>query len=511
MPDILTNDKRLAKNTLVLYVRMLFTVGISFYTTRVVLVNLGIDNYGLYNVVGSVVSFSYIITTTLTDAVTRFITVDIGRGDLRLAKETFSTSVNILLLSSLIIVLIFESIGLWFVNNQLVYDINRTASVNWIYQFFIITILIEIMSVPFSALIIAYEKMSTFAFITVSEVFLKLVVAFALAWSPIDRLIYFGLLMCLVSVIRQILYVVYCIRRFEECSYTFQFRNIAVFKPMAKYASLKILSVSSCMASTAGLGVVLNMFFPAYVNAARGIAMQIQGQSTSFARNFMLALNPQIIKTYARGDVQETIKLVYMGSRIAFFLFFIVGLPILLEADYILSIWLKEVPSYSVIFVQLAMITQMVAQIFSTFGTLNNAIGHIRKFEIQYFLVTFFTLPLSYLFVWLGFSPVCVPVIYLLSIIGTIYPCFFANKKYIKLPIGQFLSEVLLRILVVSALSFLVVLPFRMFMQASILRLLITIMLSILASSFFIIFIGLYPEERLKLKIYVVNRIKKLD
>lgn len=505
-----SSSKRLAKNTLVLYVRMLLTVGISFYTTRVVLANLGVDDFGLYNVVGSVVSFSYIFTTSLTDSITRFITVEAGHRNLEKAKETFATSINILLISSLIVIIISETIGLWFTNTQLVFDVSRSTAVNWIFQFFVFSIVIEIMSVPFNALIIAYEKMSAFAFITILEVLLKLGVAFALACSPIDKLVYYGLLMCGVSFIRQIIYFIYCFRHFEECSYNFRFRNASSFLPMAKYIGLKILSLTGSLASTAGLGVVLNMFFPAYVNAARGIALQIQGQSTSFSRNFTLALNPQITKTYAQGNIQEVVRLVYQGSRIAFFLFLIVGFPLLLETDFFLSVWLKEVPRYTAIFVQLAMITQMISQCLSTFTFLNNAIGHIRKFEMQNFLISFLTLPASYFFLKLGFSPVTVPIIYLISIAGTAIPCFFANREYVRISVWDFFKKVILRILVVVCLSLFAVLPFRLFMQPSFLRLFTTVAVSVTAIMLFTFLFGLYPDERIAVMRIIKNRFQKI-
>ena len=375
------NSKRLAKNTLILYARMLFTVGISFYTTRLILANLGVENYGIYNVIGGFVSMFYMVSSTMTQAVSRFLTFELGKGDIEKLRQTFSTSVNILLLFSLVIVFLGETVGLWFVNTKLNIDASRMEAANWIYQFTLFSFVLEMVSVPYGASVISHEKMGTFAFVTIAKVFLTLGIALLLAVSPIDRLIFYGLAVFIVSFIIQLMYWIYCRRKFAECQYLFHI-NRHIFKEMFCFAGWNFLSTTSSMLSSQGVSILLNMHFGTAINAARGIASQINGTSASFARNFTTALSPQITKTYASGDFDYAKRLVCKGAKFSFLLLYIIALPCIIEIDFVLSVWLKEVPAYSNIFVQLILLNSLVEVLTNSSETLNNATGKIRHYQI---------------------------------------------------------------------------------------------------------------------------------
>lgn len=301
------NNKRLAKNTLLLYGRMLLTVGISFYSTRLILANLGIDNYGIYNVIGGFVSMFYMVTSTMTQAVSRFLTFELGTGNKKKLQQTFSTSINILLLLSLVVVLLAETVGLWFVNYKLNISPNRMNAANWIYQFSVLSFVCEMISVPYSASVISHEKMGAFALVTILKVLLTLGIALMLSISPIDKLVFYGILVLLVSISIQLMYWIYCRKHFHECKYSSHIdKNI--FKNMFGFAGWNFLTTCASMLSSQGVSILLNMHFGTAINAARGVASQVNGTVGAFSKNFTTALNPQITKSYAAQEIEYTLN-----------------------------------------------------------------------------------------------------------------------------------------------------------------------------------------------------------
>ena len=390
------NNKRLAKNTLILYARMLFTVGISFYSTRLILANLGVSDYGVYNVIGGFVSMFYMVTATMTQAVSRFLTFELGRNDPKKLQQTFSTSLNILLLLALLVVLLSETIGLWFVNTKLNIEPDRMTVANWIYQFSLLSFVLEMISVPYSASVISHEKMGAFAFVTIAKVFLTFGIALSLAASPIDKLVFYGILVLAVSVSIQLMYWIYCKKNFPECQYSTHIDKV-LFKDMFGFAGWNFLTTCTSMLSSQGVGIMLNMHFGTAINAARGIASQINGTVGAFSRNFTTALNPQITKSYATGDIAYTTKLVCRGAKFSYLLFLFIALPCMFEVDFFLSKWLTEVPTYAGIFVQLTFLNTLVETLLNSNETLNRASGKIRKFQIIISVAQLLILIVSYI------------------------------------------------------------------------------------------------------------------
>ena len=376
------NNKRIAKNTLILYLRMFITVGVSLYTSRVVLANLGISDYGLYNVIGGFVSMFYMITASLTQAVSRFITFELGKNDMKKLEDTFSTSVFILFILSLVVVLLAETIGLWFVNYKLNIDADRIVAANWVYQFTVLAFVLEMLSIPYSALIVSHEKMGMFAFVTIMKVILMLGVALLLSVSPLDTLIFYGILTFAVSLGVQGMYYVYCRCNFRESSVHIHFDK-DLFNKMFGFAGWNFLSTVASMLSSQGVNMMLNIFFGTPVNAARGIAGQINGTAGAFSRNFTMALSPQITKSYASGDKRYSKTLVCQGAKYSFLLLLMVALPVMLETDYVLSLWLKEVPPYASAFVQLQLAYALVDVLVYTNLVLNNATGKIKTYQLS--------------------------------------------------------------------------------------------------------------------------------
>ena len=344
------NNKRIAKNTLLLYFRMLLLMVVSLYTSRVVLNALGVEDFGIYNVVGGVVAMFTVISGSLSAAISRFITFELGKGDGEGLKNTFSAAVTIQLLLSLVIVLLIESVGVWFLNAKMTIPADRLAAANWVLQFSIVTFVINLVSVPYNATIIAHERMSAFAYISIFEAVGKLAVAFLITVSPIDRLVFYAVLMCAVAVSVRLMYGRYCKRHFTECTYRFRWDK-ELLRRMSGFAGWNFIGAASAVLRDQGGNIVINLFAGPAVNAARGISVQVNNAVTGFVQNFMTALNPQITKSYASGDRDYMMTLIYQGARLSFYMLLLLSLPVLVNTHYILGLWLKTVPGHTVLFV----------------------------------------------------------------------------------------------------------------------------------------------------------------
>lgn len=473
MANTTENNKMIAKNTMILYLRMICTVGISFYTSRVILSNLGVSDFGLYNVIGGLVSMFYMITSTLSSAISRFITYELGQNNLENLKETFSTSINIQLLISLLIIILSETIGLWFINNKMNIVYDRVWAANWIYQFTMLSFIIEMISVPYNASIIAHEKMKAFAYVTIYSVLIKLCIALVLSISPIDKLIFYGILMTLMSLSTQILYWWYCKRNFEECHYTFSI-NKKKFKQMFQFAGWSFFSSSSMMLCGQGVNILLNLFFGTPINAARGLAVQVDGTVKAFANNFTMAFSPQITKSYAQGDKEYTKDLVYKGSKYSFLLFFIISFPLIMETDFFLKIWLKDIPPYTSHFIQLTLAYTFIDILLKPSTTLNNATGDIKQYQILTGIAQFLVLPICYICLLLKFPPYSVLFVRIISDCIFFPPRIILNNKYIKQTFKSYSKEVLLKITYVVLSAIIICTPIIIFIESSWYRILIT-------------------------------------
>lgn len=504
MSDNSANNKRIAKNTLVLYGRMLLTVGISFYTTRLVLANLGISDYGIYNVIGGFVSMFYMVTSTLTQAVGRFLTFDLGTGDVKKLQQTFSTSIIILLGLALGVVVLGETIGLWFINNKLNIDPSRMFAANWIYQFSLLSFVLEMISVPYSASVISHERMGTFAFVTIAKVLLNFCVALLLTVVTTDKLILYGILMFAISLSIQLMYYIYCTRNFPECRFLFSVKKHQL-KEIFGFAGWSFLTTCASMLSSQGVSILMNMYFGVGVNAAQGVASQLKGTANAFARNFGTAISPQITKSYARGDKDYTRFLVCEGAKFEYLLLWVIALPLLLETDFVLSVWLKEVPQYAVPFVRLSLLYSLVDLLVGTSLTLNNATGQIRNYQLLISSAQLMILFASYVALKMGGTPI---LVYSISNIGyalIVVPRIVLNRKYCNITLSYWGKTVLLIVLVVTAVSLLPCIYVQSLMPESWTRFLLVAVLSTLLIALGTYLFALSMSQRTK----VINYIKK--
>lgn len=329
--QISENNKRIAKNTLLLYVRMLFMMLVSLYTSRVVLNTLGVVDFGIYNVVGGVIAMLGFLTGSLGAASSRYITYDLGIGDMAIMKRTLGNIKSIHYILAGVILLIGETVGLWFVVTKLQIPAERATAAFWVYQFSILSSMLAVISVPYNATIIAHEKMSAFAYISIVDAVLKLLIVYLLVVIPYDKLIIYAVLLFVIQSFDQIVYIVYCSKHFEEtrsrCCY-----DKKKFKEIFAFAGWTMNGNLAVMGYTQGLNILLNMFFGPAVNAARGIAVQVQSVCQMFCVNFQMALNPQLTKSYAKGDITSMHSLLIKSSKFSFYILYVIAVPLMFEA-----------------------------------------------------------------------------------------------------------------------------------------------------------------------------------
>lgn len=404
MSNTTENNKRIAKNTLLLYVRMLFTIIVGLYTSRVVLNTLGVNDYGIYNVVGGIVAMLAFLNSAMTSASQRFISFELGTQNYQRLKEIFSTSVTIHLIIAGIIFIIAETVGLWFLNTHMNIASDRMEAANWVYQCSILTFMITVISVPYNACIVAHERMKAFAYISIVETSLKLIIVYLLLILPADKLITYAILILSVSLIVRMIYGIYCQRNFEECTYRFGY-NKDLFKEMFAFAGWSIIGNLGFSLKDQGSNIVLNIFCGTTINAARGIALQVNGIISNFSSNFIMALNPQITKQYAAGNIKESMQLVYAGCRYSFYLLSIISIPVIVNLDYLLSLWLGTVPPYTTEFLFLALIAALINAMAPPLVTAMQATGKIRNFQIVICIVMMCEVPLAYITLKLGYKP----------------------------------------------------------------------------------------------------------
>ncbi len=500
------NNRKIAKNTLLLYIRMFFTIIIGLYTSRVVLSSLGISDYGIYNLVGGIVSMLAFLNVGMSGATQRFITYEMGRGNLNSLQNVFNNAVITHLILAVFIVIILEPAGIWLINNKLVIPSDRLFVANCVFQCSVITFFISVISVPYNACIIAHERMGQFAYISILESVLKLIIAITIAYSPFDKLIYYAILILLCQVLIRVIYTVYCNKHFEECllKYTFDKK---LFMKMFSFASWGCIGNMGFSLKDQLSNIILNLFFGTAVNAARGIATQVNSIINGFAANFSLAINPQITKEYANGNKQRCFDLTMLGSKYSFFLLSIITIPFITNIDYILHIWLGNVPDYAGQFVTIILIASCVYSMSHTMSTAILATGYVKLFQSLLAITMLIEAPIAYMILYLGGAPYM-----------ALLPCIFTNalslflriyilKRYDSIySVRYFVLKIFLKNSVMFIVAYLLVYLLSTRYDDGIAKLLITSTFSIVLYLSILYVFGLNNDE----KKFVVNRICKI-
>lgn len=449
-----SNNKRIAKNTIMLYIRMLFTMGVSLYTSRVVLATLGVADYGIYNVVGGIVVVLSFLNVSMAGAVQRFLNVELGRNDNKALEDVFQTSRVIHIVIAGIILLLGETVGVWFLNTCMNIESSRMLAANYVFQSALFSFIFTVISVPYNAEIIAHERMTAFAYISVIEAISKLAIVYLLLIIPFDKLIVYSILTTCLSVSICCIYIKYCMNHFEECKSFKLSLNKDISKRIVGFSSWTVFGSLGTISHTQGISIIINMFFGVTVNAAQGIANQVTSIVNQFVYNFMTALNPQIVKTYAAGDYDTMHVLVMRGSRMGICLVSLFAVPLFFEVPLLLDIWLKEVPEYTTTFIRVILLTSLSLAYAIPLSTSRSATGDIKMYQIVLTSMAWMHLPLAWLFYYWGFAPQSSMYIYLIIVnVEQIYRIFNVCPA-IKLPISTYVSNVLGRSVLMLVVSF---------------------------------------------------------
>ena len=404
------NNKRIVKNTFYLYLRMLFVMAVSLYTVRAILDILGVVDYGIYNVVGGVVTMFAFMNRTLSTSSQRYFSIELARGDKERLVKWVCLNITAFFLLGLIIVFFLETIGLWFVNNKMTIPAERLMAANVVYQLSILSFLFHIISIPYLALVIAHEKMNVFAYVGVLEALGRLGIVFILMVISYDHLIIYGICILFLSLGASMSYILYCWRYFPESKYRWYWNTTEV-KELFGFSGWHFLGTFSMTCRSQGINILLNLFFNPAVNAARAVAFQVNSHIMQLSSNFFTAIKPQIYKSYAKKELQELFQLMMRGTIMSAFLISVVAFPILADTPFILGLWLKEVPEYAVVFTQLALINGLIDAADGPLVAAALATGKIRKYMLIVASIILANIPISYVALKLGCEPTVTMII----------------------------------------------------------------------------------------------------
>lgn len=495
MTDTSQSNKRIAKNTLLLYFRTIFIMLITLYTSRVILNALGVEDYGIYNVVGGVVAMFSLLSGSLSNAISRFITFELGRGDIRKLNVIFSTSINIQLGLSLFIMVLGALVGGWFLNTHMNIPDGRMTAANWVLYCSLLMFCVNLISIPYNACIIAHEHMSAFAYVSILEASLKLIICYLIVVSPFDKLISYAILLVVVAIVIRFVYGFYCERHFEECRYR-PIYDPTLLNQIGSFAGWQFLANGCWLLNTQGINILINMYYGVALNAARGIATQVDGAIQQFVNNLITAVNPQITKDYAAGRIKEMFILICRGAKFSYFLLMLFAVPVIIEADYILKLWLKTVPDHTVIFLQLTIIGSMLNMLGGTGLTACFATGKIKIYSIWITSIGILVFPLTWIAFKNGLPVESTYIIFILIYVGVVIARLFIMKYIMHFPPMLFVCKVILPMFLVTPVAIILPLLVSVLFDCSFGRLCLTVIVSLVSSSVAIYFIGLTVTER---------------
>lgn len=496
MASTSSDNKRIAKNTIMLYIRMFFSLIVSLYTSRVILNVLGVTDYGINNVVGGVVTMFTFMNGAMASATQRYLNIDLGRNDIKHLRLVFRTGLQVHFIIAFLILLLAETVGLWFVCNKLVIPPERFYAAQWVYQFSVISCLLSIISSPFNAEIIAHERMSAFAYMQIFDVTAKLLIVYLLVIVPFDKLITYAFLFLCVQIIDQIVYQIYTKKNFpNEVNFSFKVDK-SLIKEMSGFVGWSLFGHLSGMLYNQGINMLLNMFFGPAVNAARGIAVQVQNVVRGFISNIQMAVNPQITKSYAVNDMHRMHTLMFASTKFCYYLLFMIVLPLSLEAYPVLVTWLKIVPDHTVNFLRLILAIMLLDCLINPFVVANQATGKVKVYQLVCGGIQLLIVPIAYIALKLGCPPESVFVVHFLIMVVTMYCRVFLMKDLISLPPKKYFNSVVLPILKVTLVSTIVPLSIYKLIDTGLTSFLMVCITSVLCVPVCSFLLGMNAHER---------------
>lgn len=506
MTDTIQNNKRIAKNTMMLYIRMFVMLAVGLYTSRVVLNVLGASDYGIYNIIGGVVVLFSFLNNALISATQRFLNFNLGKKDINAVHRVFCMSMNAYFILSLLFIVLAETIGLWFVNTQLNIPEHRHNAALWVYQFSILTFIVSLLRIPYNATIIAYERMVFYAYVSLIEVVLKLVVVYLLYITSYDKLILYALLYTLIPLLMNGIYKVYCNHNFVTTKYK-RLWDKDIFQSLFSFSGWSLFGSLANMSAQQGINILVNIFYGVTVNAAVGIANQVTSHVYQFISNFQTAFQPQIVKTYAANETELFHKLIFRSSKFSYYMMFILAFPIILITQNILEIWLVDVPEYTAIFCQLILGFLIIECVAAPLWMAVQATGHIKRYQILMAICIFMNFPLTYLVFKLGMPVYTAWIIRIIvQLITFIVRCSYLEKN-MNFPILIFLKDVIKPIILVSIICIPFPIILTILSEKNIINLIMIVGFSMVNVLFTIYFIGLTKSEKSIVKEYIFRKI----
>ena len=490
-----SNNRRIAKNTLLLYVRTFFVMIISIFASRIILQALGVEDYGVYNVVGGVVSMLSIISNSVTAAISRFITYEIGSENRERLFQVFATSKMVLLVLVGIVFILTELVGVWLLTTKMQIPDGRMTAAMWVLQCSIVSFCVNLLSIPYTACVIAHEHMNVFAYISVLDALLKLGICYLLIISPVDRLITYASLTMSIAILIRCLYNVYCHRHFEESRSSIRFYK-PIYKEMFGFAGWSFFTSANHIFSNQGVNFLVNIYYGVVFNAARGVANQVQGAMTQFVSSFVAAINPQITKSYAAGEMENMKALVCRGARFSYYLTLIMVVPFFFEAESILNLWLTVVPEKAILFTRLSLLYILMDGAGYTSYTANLATGRIKKYSIVLSTITFFIFPLTWIAYHFGST---VETAYYLALIANLFyhiARMFLTQENVGISVKTFILEVYWPVLLTTMISIIPSVLICHLMPPSFLRLVLSIVVGVCITSCVALTFGMTKKER---------------
>lgn len=505
------NNKRIAKNTFFLYIRMLLTMFITLFTSRIVLEKLGITDFGIYNVVGGIVAMLGFLSGSMANAVQRYLSFAIGKNDEGEVNRIFNVSLQVHFGIAFIVFCLVELIGVWYLNHIMNIPNERLGAANWVLQCSILTTLFTIMQVPYNAIIIAKEQMGIYAYLSIIEVILKLVVVYLLTICQFDRLKLYSVFIMIITIGILLMYRYYCIKKIQESHFRFT-KDWTLFRQLISFASWNMLGEVAWVFTGQGVNIILNAFFGPAINAARGLADQVNGAVIRFVSNFQVAVNPQLIKSYASNQLEEMKTLLYRSTRFSHYLLLALSMPLIINMEYILHLWLKEVPIYTTEFCQLILIASLISTVSNLLAQVVRAYGKIRNYQIVVSLCLFLNFPLSYIALKLGASPISTLYINISIYVLLIYVRVFLIRRIIHIKFSQFVYYVLIPIICVSIISAIVPILYIQYIgkATSFSELIISSIICLLSVCLSSFYIGINSNERAYIKSLIQTVINKI-
>lgn len=499
------NNKRIAKNTLLLYFRMLLMMFVTLYTSRVVLDKLGVTDYGIYNVVGGIVAMLGFLNGSMSNAVQRYLSFEIGKNNEEGVNRIFNVSILAHTGIAVFVFVVMEMAGVWYLNTHMNIPEDRMDAANWVLQCSILTTLFTIVQVPYNAIIISKEQMGIYAYISILEVVLKLLVVYMLTIGKFDKLKLYSVLIMVVTIGIMMIYRFYCARKYKEVKFKF-IKDWNLLRQIVGFASWNMLGELAWVFTGQGVNIILNSFFGPVVNAARGLAEQVNGAVNRFVANFQTAVNPQLIKNYASDQFDEMKKLLYRSTRFSYYLLLALSLPIILKMDFILHLWLKDVPDYTTGFCQLVLVCSLVSTLSNLLAQVARAYGKIRNYQVVVSIFLFMNFPLSFLVLKMGCSPLATMCVNI-GIQGTLlFVRLRLTGKMIQMTCGNFFKNVLFQVMIVTVVALVIPLAICSMLDNSFVSFIVVCLVSFVSVCLTTYGLGMNVNERQ----YILSAMSKL-